>query len=521
MSDNHETEYRQRLQQALGDDYELHRLIGSGGFGTVYAAFDRRLERDVAVKTLRYDLFPTNAVLERFQREARAVAKLRHPNILPVYSVGQGEGLAFMVMPLIQGETLGQTLRVQGRLPPDEAIRIGAAVGRALHVAHRVGIVHRDVKPENILLEGDERHPLLADFGIAKAMDSDGELTRSGMIVGSPQYMSPEQAAGERNLDARSDIYSLGAVIYEMLAGRRPYEAANFQQLIVQQYTTEPPQIARLAPEIPTVLAEAVMRSLTKDPTGRWSSADEFASALLATGAAPAAVTSEGPARRSWLERRGPLAILLGLVTYYLQVTSGLLAVTGRAGVVPSIRPIVALFELGLVVLLGEMLWGMISARMNSGSWNAAFRAAFGQPRWWQVWYPRALRHPANVWDRMSPVVKVLRTILSLELAAVPVAVPLIFVIPNFNLLWSGANLQLPLPIRLTIAVSQPLKWPMVASLVLLFLGVAALSVRSRIPVSTVLRCLLTWRDDQWNSVEARRLLRTPNQGDRPARPPN
>ncbi len=508
MTDADETDYRHRLQQALGDEYQLRELIGRGGFGTVYAAFDRRLEREVAVKALRHDLFPTTAVLERFQREAKAVAKLRHPNILPVYSVGEGVGLAFMIMPLIRGETLSGALKDRRRLPPDEAIRIGAAVARALEVAHRLGIIHRDVKPENILLEGDERHPLLADFGIAKAMDADGELTRSGMIVGSPQYMSPEHAAGERDLDARSDIYSLGAVMYEMLTGRRPYEAANFQQLIVQQYTTEPPHLARLMPEVSETVADVVMRSLAKDRTRRWSSAGEFATALLAGGASErASATTEHPARQSWLERRGPLAMLLGLLTYYLQVTAGLLA--GRA-VMALVRPVTALFEFGLVLFLGEMLWRMASARLNGRSWNAVFRVAFGQPHWWQAWYPRALRDPTNVWDRMSPTVKVLRTILWLELAAVPVAVPLIFVVPTISRIWAGANLAFPLLVRLTVAVSQALKWPMIAGLAILVVGVATLSVRLRIPVKAVMRSLLTWRSDRWNTAEARRLLRTP-----------
>ncbi len=510
MTDTDETDYRHRLQQALGDEYQLRELIGRGGFGTVYAAFDRRLERQVAVKALRHDLFPTRTVLERFQREAKAVAKLRHPNILPVYAVGEGVGLAFMIMPLIQGETLSGALKDRRRLTPDEAIRIGAAVARALDVAHRLGIIHRDVKPENILLEGDERHPLLADFGIAKAMDADGELTRSGMIVGSPQYMSPEHAAGEPDLDARSDIYSLGAVIYEMLTGRRPYEAVNFQQLIVQQYTTEPLHLARLMPELSGTVADVVMRSLAKDRTRRWSSAGEFATALLAGGASErASATSEHPASQSWLERRGPLVMLLGLLTYYLEVAAGLLAFLGMA-VMVLVRPVTALFELGLVLLLGEMLWRMTSARLNGRSWNAVFRVAFGQPHWWQAWYPRALRDPTNVWDRMSPSVKVLRTVLWLELAAVPVAVPLIFVVPMISRIWAGANLALPLPMSFTIAVSTALKWPMILGLAILVVGVATLSARLRIPVKAVMRSLLTWRSDRWNTVEARRLLRTP-----------
>jgi tRNA A-37 threonylcarbamoyl transferase component Bud32 len=511
--DADEADYRGRLQHALGGDYELRELIGRGGFGAVYAAWDRRLERELAVKALRHDLFPTRLVLERFQREAKAVAKLRHPNILPVYSVGEGEGLAFMIMPLIRGESLSMVLKSRGKLPPEEAIRIATEVARALDVAHRLGIIHRDVKPENILLDGDERHALLADFGIAKAMESDDQITHTGMIVGSPQYMSPEHAAGERDLDARSDIYSLGAVTYEMLAGRRPYEAANFQQLIAQQYTTEPPQLARLVPELSPAVCDTVMRSLARERADRWTSAGEFATVLLAAGRPEhRSAPSEGRTRASWLERRGPLVMLLGLLIYYLEVVASLLTGGGRSGslVRTLARPVVILFVIGIALLVGEMLWGMASARGDGRPWKAVLRGALGQPRWWQAWYPRALRDPANIWDRMSPAVKVLRTILWVELAALPLVGSLMFIVPTMIPIWAGSNFQLPFPIRVTIAVSAALKLPAMVGLAIVLGGVALLSARKRIPVVAVLRSLLTWRSDRWNSAEARRLLKTP-----------
>jgi serine/threonine protein kinase len=223
--DVHEVEYRERLQGALGADYELRDLIGRGGFGAVYAAWDPKLEREVAVKALRHDLFPTRLVLERFQREAKSVAKLRHPHILPVYSVGDGDGLAFMVMPYIKGESLAARLK-RGPVGVDEAMRITIEIARALDAAHRVGIIHRDVKPENILLDGDEPIALLADFGVAKVAEGDGSITGT-----------------------------------EMLAGRRPYEADSYQQLIVLQFTSEPPPLREAAPGVPQPIADVVMRS--------------------------------------------------------------------------------------------------------------------------------------------------------------------------------------------------------------------------------------------------------------------
>ena len=280
MTDANELEYRERLQRALGPDFTLGDLIGRGGFGSVYAAVDRKLDREVAVKALRHDLFPTPLVLERFEREAKAVAKLRHANILPVYAVGAGEGLAYMIMPVIRGSNLKGLLSGGQRVDPATTVRIISEVARALEAAHRLGVVHRDVKPENILLEGDDQHALLSDFGIAKSANEDGALTASGMFLGSPPYMSPEQASADRTLDGRSDIYSLGTVAYEMLAGRRPYDATSFQQMLVLQVTTEPKSLREVAPDIPGALADTIMRALERDRALRWPSAGEFAAAL-------------------------------------------------------------------------------------------------------------------------------------------------------------------------------------------------------------------------------------------------
>ncbi|MBE0595612.1 MAG: protein kinase [Gemmatimonadales bacterium] len=269
--------HRQRLQRALGDQYELGRLIGRGGFAEVYLAHDRRLKRDVAVKTLRYDLHASTILLERFQREAEAMAQLRHPHVMPIYSVGEGEGLAYFVMPFVKGETLGQRIRQAAPLPIDFVRRVLHEVAGALHHAHSAGVVHRDVKPDNILLEGDEARVLVTDFGIARAAEeTGGALTGTGIILGTPDYMSPEQASEEKEVDHRSDLYSLGVVAYQMLTGELPYRASTLQGLIVKLITEEAPPVTRRRPDCPADLAAIVGRCLAKEPEDRFASAAEL-----------------------------------------------------------------------------------------------------------------------------------------------------------------------------------------------------------------------------------------------------
>src|SRR5690349_2263519 len=217
-----DSEQRRRLAQALGPAYELRHVLGRGGFATVHAAFDRSLKRDVAVKVLHPELAGDPAVRERFRREAETVARVRHPHIIPIYAVGESEGLAWYVMPLVAGESLRARLERAGRLTVAEARRILLEAASALAAAHGAGLVHRDVKPDNILLDGPDARVLVTDFGIAKALapGTDG-LTQTGVAIGTPQYMSPEQASGEA-VDQRTDVYALGVVAYQMLAGELP-----------------------------------------------------------------------------------------------------------------------------------------------------------------------------------------------------------------------------------------------------------------------------------------------------------
>ncbi len=273
-----------RLARALGGGYELRRLIGRGGFATVYSAIDTQLKRDVAIKVLRPELAREPVMRERFRREAEAVARLRHPNIVPIYAVGEGDGLAWYVMPLVAGESLRARLERETRLPVDLASRFLIEAAGALGAAHRAGLVHRDIKPDNILLDGDAPNVLLTDFGIAKALAGDtlvGGLTATGVVIGTPQYMSPEQASGEA-VDPRSDIYSLGVVAYQMLAGEVPFGGGTVAAILLKQVTEDAPTVTRRRPDCPPHLAVAIARCLAKSPDDRWSSADDLVGALSA-----------------------------------------------------------------------------------------------------------------------------------------------------------------------------------------------------------------------------------------------
>src|SRR5882762_4545302 len=281
----------QRLSQALGSSYTLDREIGRGGMGVVYHARDERLKRAVAVKVLPPELAFREEIRIRFLREAETAARLSHPHIVPIHSVGEGpEGLVYFVMAYVDGESLAARLKRRERLPPEEARRILMETADALGAGHALGIIHRDVKPDNILLEGSRGRTVLTDFGIAKALTSTtgpGTLTATGVAIGTPHYMSPEQAAGDREIDGRSDIYSLGVVGYQMLAGELPFSAPTVPGLLLKQITEQAPNLQDKTPTCPDDLASCVMRSLEKEPEARWPTADALRRALESRSAPP------------------------------------------------------------------------------------------------------------------------------------------------------------------------------------------------------------------------------------------
>ncbi|HEX8204608.1 MAG TPA: protein kinase [Solirubrobacteraceae bacterium] len=288
-------------EQTIAGRYELGERLGFGGMSTVQLAFDRRLEREVAVKLLAEHLVDDPQFVSRFRREALAAAQLVHPNIVQVFDFGLDEptGRHFIVMEYIRGHSGAELLRDHGRLDLQEALFVVNQACRGLEHAHRNGVVHRDVKPGN-LLRSDEGVVKLADFGIAKATnDSVSKITQVGSVLGTAAYLSPEQAAGEE-ATARSDIYSLGVVTYQFLAGRLPYEAQSLTELALKQQREVPPSLDELDGSIPHGVAQAVARALEIDAADRYASADELREALSA-GAAGHTFDDEPTARTSIL----------------------------------------------------------------------------------------------------------------------------------------------------------------------------------------------------------------------------
>jgi serine/threonine-protein kinase len=290
---------RAALQAALGDRYRLERELGRGGMATVYLAQDLRHDRPVALKVLHLEL-ATSLGPERFQREVRLAARLQHPHILSIHDSGEVPGdastppLLWFAMPFIEGESLRDRLTRERQLPLEDALRIGREAADALEYAHRHGVIHRDIKPENILLTG--AHALVADFGIARALadgQTDGRLTETGTTLGTPAYMSPEQAAGERAIDHRSDIYSLGCVVFEMVAGEPPFTGPTAQAIMARRFTEAPRPLRQLRETVPPAVEVAVAKALAKSPADRFGSAAEFARALAETGVARTGETSQ------------------------------------------------------------------------------------------------------------------------------------------------------------------------------------------------------------------------------------
>ena len=332
-------DYSARLNAALVGRYQVERELGRGGMATVYLARDLRHERLVALKVLHPELASALGP-ERFLREIRTVARLQHPHILSVHDSGEAAGLLWFTMPFVEGESLRDRLRREHQLPLDVAVRVAHEAARALDYAHRHGVIHRDIKPENILLTSDG-DTLVADFGIGRAVgagDPEDRETETGVVVGTPAYMSPEQGAGERELDGRTDVYSLGVVLYEMLAGEPPFTAPTAQAILARRFTEAPRPIHTVRDTVPQELEQIVMRALARLPADRFATAGSFVEALdtawrstgrgftaAPTGSSPARV---GAGRKKWVA--GFLGALLAVVLLVLLIRS-------RAGANPEL----------------------------------------------------------------------------------------------------------------------------------------------------------------------------------------
>ncbi|HSE52200.1 MAG TPA: serine/threonine-protein kinase, partial [Gemmatimonadales bacterium] len=299
-----------RLSAALGDRYQIERQIGEGGMATVYLARDLKHGRRVAIKVLRPEL-AARLGSERFLHEIKVTAGLQHPNILPLYDSGATDEFLYYVMPYVDGESLRTKMRHDGQLSVEDTVAISRSVAAALDYAHEHGIVHRDIKPENVLLQRGQA--LVADFGIALAVSAAGgeRLTQAGISVGTPDYMSPEQAAGDRTVDARSDIYSLGAVTYEMLTGDPPHPANTVQGVIGKILHEKPSPISQSRDLVPANVTAAVHRAIAKSPADRFTRASQFADALSNPGFR-LPITAETATTVAIVHRRPSAALLAG-----------------------------------------------------------------------------------------------------------------------------------------------------------------------------------------------------------------
>jgi serine/threonine-protein kinase len=347
-----------KVRNALASRYRIERVLGEGGMATVYLAEDLKHRRKVAVKVMRPELAATLGA-DRFLREIEIAAQLSHPHVLPVHDSGDAGGVLYYVMPYVDGESLRERVHREGQLPVDDALRLGREVAEALGYAHKRGIIHRDIKPANVLL--GEGHALVADFGIARAMEGGQALTQTGLAVGTPQYMSPEQAAGERDVDARADVYAVGAVLYEMLAGRPPYTGATPQAVLAKSLTEEVAPLPTLRPGVPAPVASVVAKAMAREPADRYGSGVELEQALagardaVRSGAAPAA--GRGPSLAQVWGVFGLGAVVTLGVVYGLVVRWGLASWTlGLAGV---------LLVIGAGVLVAT---GRFEARRRSGT---------------------------------------------------------------------------------------------------------------------------------------------------------
>src|SRR2546427_592696 len=359
------TDLQARLRAALGDAYQVERELGGGGMSRVFLATEASLHRAVVIKLLPPE-FASEVSEARFKQEIELAAHLQHPNILPVLSAGAKGDLLFYVMPFVSGESLRHRLTREGKLPVADAVRILHEMADALAYAHAEGVIHRDVKPENILLEGG--HAVLTDFGVARALvesRSGGRLTDTGLALGTPAYMSPEQAAGERHIDARADVYALAVVGYEMLAGFPPFAGPTAQSLIAAHLTKTPKPLADLQPLAPPEVVNAIMQALAKDPGARLHTAAEFRDAL-GGGHARA-----GPRRvsRARLAVIGTVIALIGVgAVFFLRPSSPGTLDADLIAVAPFdlLAPHLDLWREGLVDILSRNLDGAGSLRAVS-----------------------------------------------------------------------------------------------------------------------------------------------------------
>jgi len=399
---------RGAIEQTLGDRYEIVRPLGSGGMGAVFLARERALDRLVAIKVLRPDLAEAAEGRERFRREARIAAHLFHPGILPLHTFGESGGIWYFVMGYVRGQSLSDRLRLENRLSATDARRIVSELADALDWAHRHGVVHRDIKPSNILIDDESGRAILADFGISKRTGGSDSLTITGIVVGSPHFMSPEQAVASGDVDARSDLYSLGAVAYTMLAGREPFAGTNATELMARRLMQDPVALSAVAPAVPAELASVVMRCLARDPALRWSSARELKDAIGRCG------DDDEDRSRNLPEAVRDLPSFVPYAVTWAVVWSALALVVLR-----SARDRALLLLVALLVPVGLVLHVWNTGREGLRLPELA-RIASWPPEWWGLWWPRALRRPNDIWLRLPRHARAVRLMLTTFFIGLP-----------------------------------------------------------------------------------------------------
>jgi len=403
---------RSALETALGTHYQIIRELGRGGMGAVYLAHEKGLDRDVAIKVLPPDRAESEFYRDRFRLEARAAARLNHANIVPLHTFGEHDGMLYYVMGYVDGESLADRLERDGHVDETEARRILTALGGALHYAHGRGVLHRDVKPHNILIEQGSNRALLTDFGISKVI-SDSTQTVTGMVLGTPDYMSPEQASGSPDIDGRSDLYSLGLVGYAMLSGRLPFQGRTPGESIAKRLVEDAPRLNARDSNISAELIDTIMKSLARDPRERWSDCEAFGRAL----------SQEDFDDRGQFDSVGLLAMVLayaGVVAFMIwqRSTAPRIAIELIGKITPLVGALVVVLAIGAAVSLKRQGYGALQI----------CQTIFKEPESWSGWYPPALRRRGNIWDRLPGDVKMLRAWLSATIVIVGIAIgPLAF----------------------------------------------------------------------------------------------
>jgi predicted Ser/Thr protein kinase len=438
MERNGDAMLRAALERTLGERYEILELHGQGGMGLVYRARARALEKLVAIKVVTSGSALTAGARERFRREARLAASLSHPSIVSVFDFGETSEFAFYVMAFVHGESLAQRLRHEGPLSPEATRRILMDLAGALDHAHRRGIVHRDIKPENVLIDAETGRALLTDFGIAKLLSDASNLTRTGTVVGTPEYMSPEHAAGGRDIDGRSDLYALGALGYAMLAGRPPHQGNGMAEVMTKHLVVDPVPLRALAPEAPQDLVAGITRCLEKEPDRRWPDARALQAALARE---PGEDEPVGEELRAITGFGAFMALVLVAVAAF--------ALEGN-DLVGTWAPVLA----GLIVSAAFLAYARQIAA-NGYAMGAVLRVSMWPPKWWGLWWPHALRRPGDAWECLPTSARITRVLLTIMFVSL--------------LMWLPGRSSLP------EGAQQPVLWSVVgfSGLVLLIVDLA------------------------------------------------